>query len=275
MKREPYKLLDLFSGIGGFSLGLERTGGFETVAFCEINKFSREVLAKNWPEVPIYDDVRTINAETLARDGITVDVITGGFPCQDLSIAGKRAGLDGARSGLWSEIVRLIRELRPKFLIVENVANLLDGPSNRPGRWFGRVLGDLAECRYDAEWSIIRGIDVGVPQSRPRVFLVAYPSQSCFKPLLRQNPVNVARSNSWIHEPSGEYADIDNQNSGARTVSILGNAVRAAIPHRERSGSNERLSSGVDRYKAIGNTVIPQIPELIGRAILAAETEAA
>ena len=151
------RVLDLFSGIGGFSLGLERTGGFETVAFCEIEPFPRRVLAKHWPEVPQYDDVRTLTADVLARDGIAVDVITGGFPCQDISVAGKRAGLgEATRSGLWSEVVRLIGDLRPRYVIVENVANLLSGPSEKRGGWFGRVLGDLAECGYDAEWETYR-----------------------------------------------------------------------------------------------------------------------
>ncbi|MED7627200.1 DNA cytosine methyltransferase, partial [Lacticaseibacillus paracasei] len=120
------KVLDLFSGIGGFSLGLERTGGFETVAFCEIEPFARRVLAKHWPEVPCYDDVRSLTADRLAADGITgIEVITGGFPCQDVSCAGRQAGLkEGTRSGLWSEILRLSCELRPRFVIVENVANL-------------------------------------------------------------------------------------------------------------------------------------------------------
>ena len=123
------KVLDLFSGIGGFSLGLERTGGFETVAFCEIEEYPRRVLAKRWPGVPCYEDVRTLTAARLRADGITrVDALTGGFPCQDLSVAGKGLGLAGSRSGLWSEIVRLAGELRPKFIIVENVANLLAGP---------------------------------------------------------------------------------------------------------------------------------------------------
>ena len=141
------RVLDLFSGIGGFSLGLERTGGFETVAFCEIEPFPRKILAKHWPEVKCYEDVRTLTADTLARDGIAVDVITGGFPCQDLSVAGKKRGMgEGTRSGLWSEIVRLIGELRPRYVIVENVANLLSGPSEKRGGWFGRVLGDMAEC---------------------------------------------------------------------------------------------------------------------------------
>ena len=111
--REPYRLLDLFSGIGGFSLGLERTGGFKTVAFCEIEAFPRRVLAKHWPGVPIYDDVRTLTAERLAADGIAVNAICGGFPCQDISNAGSQAGIEGERSGLWSEIARLAGERLP------------------------------------------------------------------------------------------------------------------------------------------------------------------
>lgn len=126
------KVLDLFSGIGGFSIGLERTGGFETVAFCEINPFCRRVLAQYWPEVPILDDVRT-------ADFPAVDVIVGGFPCQDVSRAGKRAGITGERSGLYRELVRAIRLVGPRYAIVENVAALLaDG--------MGDVLGDLAEA---------------------------------------------------------------------------------------------------------------------------------
>src|SRR5690554_7851105 len=115
------KVLDLFSGIGGFSLGLERTGGFETVAFCEIEPFPRRVLAKHWPEVPCYDDVRELTAARLAADGISVDVICGGFPCQDISSSGAKAGLEGKRSGLWIEYCRLIGELRPAYTVVENV----------------------------------------------------------------------------------------------------------------------------------------------------------
>jgi DNA (cytosine-5)-methyltransferase 1 len=172
------RVLDLFSGIGGFSLGLERTGGFETVAFCEIEPFPRKVLSKHWPEVPIYEDVRTLTGDTLARDGIAVDVITGGFPCQDLSVAGKRAGLgEGTRSGLWSEIVRLIGDLSPRYVIVENVANLLSGPRGKRGGWFGRVLGDLAECGYDAEWENIPAAAVGLPHLRERAWFMAYPKQ--------------------------------------------------------------------------------------------------
>src|SRR5205823_3024143 len=118
---------------------------FRTVAFCEIEEFPRRVLAKHWPDVPCYDDVRTLTAERLGADGIAVDVICGGFPCQDISVAGAGDGIDGNRSGLWSEYARLIGELRPRFIIVENVAALLD-------RGMGRVLGDLAALGFDAEW---------------------------------------------------------------------------------------------------------------------------
>lgn len=170
------QVLDLFSGIGGFSLGLERTGGFETVAFCEVAEFPRSVLAKHWPDVPIYEDAKNVTGEQLIADGIAPVVITAGFPCQDVSIAGRKNGIDeGTRSGLWSEVIRLVREIRPRFLIVENVPNLLRGPRQRPGAWFGRILGDLASCRYDAEWQIIPASAVGLPHRRERVWVVAYP----------------------------------------------------------------------------------------------------
>src|SRR5215207_5071922 len=164
-----FRVLDLFSGIGGFSLGLERTGGFKTVAFCEIDPFCRKVLEKHWPEVPCYHDVRELTAERLAADGIGVDVICGGFPCQDISLAGKGAGLEGERSGLWSEIARLSGELRPEFVIVENVSALL-------GRGLGRILGDLAEIGFDAEWHCIPASAIGAPHRRDRIWLVAYPN---------------------------------------------------------------------------------------------------
>lgn len=116
------KVLDLFSGIGGFSLGLERAG-FETVAFCEIDKYAQQVLNKHWPKVKLYEDVREITADRLLRDGIRLDIITGGFPCQDISLAGKQKGIQGERSGLWSEVARIISEVRPRYAIMENVTN--------------------------------------------------------------------------------------------------------------------------------------------------------
>jgi DNA (cytosine-5)-methyltransferase 1 len=239
------RVLDLFSGIGGFSLGLERTGGFETVAFCEIEPFPRAVLAKHWPEVPCYEDVRTLTAERLAADGISVDVLCGGFPCQDLSLAGRLAGMDGTRSGLWSEVARLVGELRPRYAILENVANLLSGPSGRPGGWFARVLGDLAEIRYDAEWHCIPAGNLGTPHERDRVWAVAYPHGSqCegrgLSGRIHQEYTNARRSSWWEDQP---------------------------VIQRTANG----VPSQSHRLKALGNAVVPQIPEMIGRAILQAE----
>ena len=114
------KVLDLFSGIGGFSYGLESTGGFETVAFAECEPYPIAVLKKHWPTVRVYEDVRQITATRLFRDRIEYpDVITGGFPCQDISQAGSQDGISGAQSGLWSELYRIISEVRPSYAIVE------------------------------------------------------------------------------------------------------------------------------------------------------------
>lgn len=163
-------VLDLFSGIGGFSLGLERAG-MRTVAFCEIEPFCRKVLARHWPNVKQYTDVRTLTADQLMADGIPrIDVICGGFPCQDISVAGKGAGLAGERSGLWREYARIIGEVRPKFVIVENVAALL-------GRGLGDVLGDLAALGYDAEWHCIPASYVGAPHRRDRLWIISYASE--------------------------------------------------------------------------------------------------
>lgn len=254
------KVLDLFSGIGGFSLGLERTGGFETVAFCEIEPFPRKVLAKHWPEVPCYEDVRTLTAARLAADGIAVDVITGGFPCQDISTAGKQAGIgDGTRSGLWSEIVRLIGELQPRYVIVENVANLLRGPSEKPGGWFGRVLGDLAECGYDAEWENIPAAAVGAPHPRERIWVVAYPEQGVCKSRKILDRHHVSIILDWTG--SGEVYSLFCRGRGG------------PVNDRHSLRTDDGFSNWVDRIATLGNAVVPQIPELIGQAILYAEAQ--
>ena len=292
------RVLDLFSGIGGFSLGLERTGGFETVAFCEIEPFPRRVLAKHWPGVPQYNDVRTLTADVLRRDGIAVDVITGGFPCQDLSVAGKQRGMgEGTRSGLWSEIIRLVGELRPQYVIVENVAALLAGPSERRGGWFGRVLGDLAECGYDAEWENIPASALGAPHRRERVWVVAYPQHGGVSVGRRDSHADEAAHGLWRvqgHDPqSGRqqaqpllaHANSDNaQGEQPRSIDAKGWAGPITGPlrplhsiHRrgwEAEPNVGRVAHGVPdrahRLKGLGNAVVPAIPELIGRAILQA-----
>ena len=156
------KVLDLFSGIGGFSLGLERAG-METVAFCEFDEHARKVLQKHWPDVPIHNDVRELDGTEYRG---TVDVVCGGFPCQDISIAGKNAGINGERSGLWCEFKRIIDEARPRYAIIENVSALL-------GRGLSQVLQDLAEIGYDAAWTTYDSQFFGVPQRRRRVYIVA------------------------------------------------------------------------------------------------------
>ena len=262
----PFRVLDLFSGIGGFSLGLERAG-MQTVAFCEIEPYCQAVLRKHWPEVPIYGDVRTLTAHALSRDGIEVDVICGGFPCQDISFAGAGAGIDGDRSGLWREYARLIGELRPGLVIVENVAALLAGPSERRGGWFGRVLGDLASSGYDAEWDCIPAAAVGAPHLRDRVWIMAYPEQvewvcPIFNP---HNASETVRKNATIGLQNGLRFEM-----GAPLRSIPGRWMDQPDPVRVAHG----VSDWSHRLAECGNAVVPQIPELIGRAIAQAERAA-
>jgi len=248
------RILDLFSGIGGFSLGLERTGGFETVAFCEIDNHAKKVLNKHWPNVPIYEDVVNLNYEG------KVDVITGGFPCQDLSVAGKKAGLQGERSGLWGHMFRIIRDLRPKYVIIENVSNLLAGPSEQPGGWFRTLLTDLASIGYDAQWHIIPASAVGAGHHRKRVWIIAYPNQVV-----------------W-YVPEKIFNQLSLQISKIRTprsvLSLLANFKQISIneiypDHRKLDG----LSEAVDSLERLGNSIIPIIPEMIGYAILDARSK--
>lgn len=243
------KVLDLFSGLGGFSLGLEKAGGFETVAFCEIEPFPRRVLAKHWPNVPVYEDVRELTADRLRADGIAVDVICGGFPCQDLSVANTAnpLGLAGARSGLFFQVARLVGELRPQHVILENVAALLD-------RGLGDVLGALAALGYDAEWHCIPASHVGAPHRRDRIWILAHPSGTG-----REGSEPFHRA---LERAAETFAKHDDPFAGARSAldggfSSLRNVDGVPLVVERR------------RLKALGNAVVPQIPELIGRAILA------
>lgn len=299
-----FKVLDLFSGIGGFSLGLERTGGFETVAFCEIEPYCRRVLAKHWPKVPCYEDIRILTAVQLRRDGINPDVVTGGFPCQDISTAGKQAGITGERSGLWSELCRLIGELRPRYAILENVSALISG---NHGQWFGKVLGDLAEVGFDAEWHCISASAIGARHRRDRVWIVARNPDSNFqgkdreicerqdsessgvcKTIPNNNsygesvvPIHasqVFKSNPTYSDSAGLQIRYEAGNSGqARTRIIQGGELERAYTEVGQEQwaiepSVGRVANGipsrVDRLRGLGNAVVPQIPELIGNAIL-------
>ena len=163
-------VIDIFSGIGGFSIGLE-AAGLQTVAFCEINPFCRKILTKHWPSVPIFTDITAIHKEDL-KALLRIDLIAGGFPCQDISVAGKGGGIKAKRSGLWKEFARLINEIRPKYAIIENVANLRS-------QGLISVLQDLWEIGYDAEWHCIPASAFGAPHRRDRIWIIAYPSCLC------------------------------------------------------------------------------------------------
>ena len=192
----------LFSGIGGFDLGFERAG-MRVSWQVELDPYCRAVLARHFPDAARFADVRAVGAGDLDP----VDLLCGGFPCQDLSAAGRGAGIDGARSGLWSEFARIVRELRPRYVVVENVPALLTGKGKRWDRGpIGRVLGDLAEARYDAEWACLSAREFGAPHLRKRVWIVAYPARDA-EAGQRRNPgpsgnelgraVNEAERRTW------------------------------------------------------------------------------
>ena len=238
------KVLDLFSGIGGFSLGLERAG-METVAFCEFDKHAQQILKKHWPDVPIHEDVRSLDGKQYRG---SVDVVCGGFPCQDLSVAGAQAGFEGERSSLYREMLRIISECLPRYAIFENVTGLLTGNS---GRWFGQFLYDLDEIGYDAEWHCISAANIGAPHHRDRVWIIAYPGkergQGC-----------VAESLSWVEAFSW-------CKDGRRFKDL---PKRSDLYASQLCGSGDGIPKRVDRLARLGNSVIPAITETIGRAVL-------
>ena len=262
------KVLDLFSGIGGFSYAAEHlVGGFETTQFVEINPYCQKVLRKNFPNVPIHDDITTFNA----TEG-QFQVITAGFPCQDLSIAGKQDGIgEGTRSGLFFEILRLARQIRPKFILFENVRNLL---SHSEGETFQKVLQEIAKAGFDVEWSVIPAKDVGACHKRERLWFIAYPSS-----------VNKDRTESTFQ--AGRNTSTSSTSASTNTDSERLQGLRAK--HQLREGSQEEtpcwssqpytldpdwrgylsqptirrgddgFSNRVDRLKCLGNSIVPQV----------------
>lgn len=235
------RVLDLFSGIGGFSLGLERAGGFETVAFCEIEPYCRAVLKKHWPNVKQYHDVNTL---PLARG--MADMVTAGFPCQDVSFAGAGAGLSGERSGLFWKVRRALRLVRPRIALLENVAALLS-------RGMGTVLGALAAVGYDAEWHCIPAGHVGATHERDRVWIIAHTHEAG-----RQNTKGRKRP-TW------------QKGRQILTANHVGPRPRERATEPEVVRVAHGVSANVDAVAALGNAVVPQIPELIGKAIMQAE----
>lgn len=263
------RVLDLFSGIGGFSLGLERAG-MKTVAFCEIDPFCRGVLRKHWPEVRIYEDIRELTAAVLDRDGIVADVICGGFPCQDVSTAGQRAGLAGARSGLWRDFARLIREVRPAVAIVENTPGLLS-------LGMGEVLGDLAAIGYDAEWECIPAGALGAHHERDRVWILAYPNgQSEPSGALDEQVASLSRVEGdpmcarRAHAEGIGSAEWPSRFSASLATAYGAGGCREWAPEPDVVRVVDGISNRTygPRIRALGNAVVPQVAELIGRAII-------
>ena len=232
----------LFSGFGGLDLGLERSG-MACKWQVEINDYANTILTKHWPDVPKFRDVRAFPPRPISpwlganwRQEFAVDGIAGGFPCQDVSVAGPKVGIDGPRSGLWREFCRIIREIRPRFVVVENTAGLLI-------RGMDRVLGDLARIGYDAEWGVLSSCRFGAPHVRQRVFIVAYPAS----------------------ERPGQLRRLKCQGKGEATWSVRWQEDQSGI-QRELDGVPNRL----ERCTGIGNAVDPRVAEWIGRRIVEA-----
>lgn len=231
----------LFSGIGGLDLGLERAG-LRCAWQVEIDSFCRSVLARHWPEVLRIGDVRNAGAHNLNP----VDVVAGGFPCQDISYAGLGVGIHGSHSGLWFEFARIVRDLGPTIVLVENVPALLD-------RGLGDVLGSLADLGYDAEWSTISACAVGAPHVRQRLFIVAYTDGIDGRARLRDSIARAFRPLQAVHGFEG---------SRARWRSRLANPSEL---YRDADGVPDRPQ----RNWAVGNAVVPDVAEWIGRRLMA------
>ncbi|HUW15359.1 MAG TPA: DNA (cytosine-5-)-methyltransferase [Anaerolineae bacterium] len=251
----------LFAGIGGLDLGLERAG-MTCKWQVENDAYAVKVLEKHWPHVTRYGDIREVDWTGVEP----VDLICAGFPCQDVSVAGKRAGIEGERTGLWTEVIRCFRDLRPRLVLLENVPGLLS-------LGFGRVLGDLAEGGYDAEWDCIPAAAVGVPHRRYRVLILAHAKGG-----------GVGREGEGDEDArlglacggeglagGGPYAGVADPN-GPETLrspeSWLQCDTWATEPDVDRVAHG--VPRRVDRLRCLGNAVVPQVAEWIGRRIVEA-----
>lgn len=244
---KPLTFGSLFAGIpvGGLDLGLERAG-LTCRWQVEIDGYARRVLARHWPDVPKHDDVRTFPPDD--SEDWRVDLIAGGFPCQDISYSGKGAGLAGERSGLWYEFARIVRDLRPRYVLVENVAAMLV-------RGLDAVLGTLASLGYDAEWECLPAAAFGAPHLRERLFIVAYahgigretiPHERCLR-----DPTRFNGDARHVGDVGGSEVWSSPCPIGARPMGV-GNGIPGEL----------------DRIRCLGNAVVPQVAEWIGRRII-------
>ena len=279
---ETLKILDTFAGIGGFSYAAhELVGGFETSQFVEIDPFCQKVLKKHFPKVPCHDDIKTFTAFPGQYD-----VITGGFPCQDISVAGKREGItEQSRSGLFYELIRIIRLVRPKFVVMENVAAILNNGLDI-------VLGELSEAGYDAEWSIISASSLGAAHRRSRWWCVAYTndygsssssisklndqtdssSQERQKQVSKSSRSSESSDSRIVQSFEGNVTDSNSEGLQRKILSKMESGIWSA-KHTRRLDPNWRsyvskpilprgsygLSNRVDRTKALGNSIVPAV----------------
>ena len=231
-------VLSLFAGIGGLELGLERAG-MTTVGQVEIDPYCQRVLARHWPGVPRHDDVRTASTWWLAESRPTVDLVCGGFPCQPFSVAGQQLGTADERWG-WPWMADVIRAVRPRYVVVENVAALI-----RDRNAFGWMLGDLHRFGFDAQWSVVPACALGASHARRRLYLVAHPRGAGLQGIheargrVHLQPASTDVRRDWPSEPA---------------------LARVA------NGVPRRLV--LDPIRSLGNAVVPAVAEHIGRLIV-------
>lgn len=258
----------LFSGIGGLELGLERAGLGPVIWQAEIEPFARTVLARHWPDARRFENVKEVD-EHAERP----DIICGGFPCQDISLAGRRAGIEGTRSGLWAEYARILGALRPEWVVVENTASLAN-------RGLDRVLGDLAALRYDAVWDCIPAAAVGAPHRRDRIFIVAKLADATCKRREAKLPGGATHAKEHDsrtlprdsgHVGADDGCDLPQWPPSPGDMHSWGQVQAGAQPAvcKLADGLSHVMDSRRERLKALGNAVVPQVAEVIGRAIVA------
>jgi len=278
--------LDLFSGIGGFSLGLEATGGFETKAFCDIEKYPRQVLQKHWPHVKQYEDIKELNYERLKADGIdSIDIITGGYPCQPFSIAGRQKGEQDPRH-LWPEYFRLVKELRPTWVIGENVSGHIK-------LGLDTVIEDLESEDYSVRPFSISASSIGANHQRERIWILAHSRRSQWPraELRGENENETRKENANQFERSSSTSEVDVADTNDERLQRQWQSRNQFTPrfNSSRESSEEgqgtvgqgwwesepnmgRVAHGipkrVDRLKSLGNSLVPQIPYYIGKTIL-------
>ena len=278
--------LDLFSGIGGFSLGLEATGGFETKAFCDIEEYPRQVLQKHWPHVKQYEDIKELNYERLKADGIdSIDIITGGYPCQPFSIAGRQKGEQDPRH-LWPEYFRLVKELRPTWVIGENVSGHIK-------LGLDTVIEDLESEDYSVRPFSISASSIGANHQRERIWILAHSRRSQWPraELRGENENETRKENANQFERSSSTSEVDVANTNDERLQRQWQSRNQFTPrfNSSRESSEEgqgtvgqgwwesepnmgRVAHGipkrVDRLKSLGNSLVPQIPYYIGKTIL-------